>query len=232
MKTDHAQWVKDTLGSGNAEKTKDDLIYSSYIDEWEGRADIENWKGWIYGLLANGRPRIAKERADSLEELKDWLQSRLWPNRYPLLELAFENFRRVLNALLNSIYDQCDLVGENDSLWLSRNLSPDKWDNDDYDELEKQNEYRVYFIMDLAMELTRAANYICDRVRQFISHSYRLKEGHILAMGGPFMDGADRTWTLIYEGDDRTEIPFPGLEAFKKVRLKRAFCFGVNEPAE
>lgn len=95
--------------------------------------------------------------------------------------------------------------------------------------MEALNEYRVYIIMDLAMELTRAANYICDRVRQFISSSYRLKDGYILATGGPFMDGADRTWTLIYEGDARTKIPFPGLEAFKKVRLTRPFAFGVGE---
>jgi hypothetical protein len=231
MKSDHAEWVKETLGAGIGEKSKDDLTYSSYVDEWASRADIDNWKGWIYGLLANGRPRIYKDRADRLDALRDWLQARIWPNRYPLLEHAFENFRRVLNALMSCIYEQCDLVGD-DMLWRSRNVNPDKWDDDDYDELERLNEYRIYIIMDLTMELTRAANYICDRVRQFISSSYRVKEGHILAMGGPFSDGSDRTWTLIYEGDARTEIPFPGLEAFKKARLTRPFAFGVNEPEE
>lgn len=131
MKSDHAQWVKDTLGAVISEKTQDDLTYSTYIDEWESRADIANWRNWMYGLLANGRPRISKESADRLDELKDWLQSRIWPNRYPLLENAFENFRRVLNALLNCIYEQCDLVGKDESLWCSRIVHPDKWDDDD-----------------------------------------------------------------------------------------------------
>jgi hypothetical protein len=49
-------------------------------------------------------------------------------------------------------------------------------------------------------------------------------------MGGPFALGEDRTWTLIYEGEARSNIPYPGLEAFKKVRLTREFAFGVHEP--
>ena len=39
-------------------------------------------------------------------------------------------------------------------------------------------------------ELTRTANYVCDKARQFISPSYRVEEGAVLVVGGPFEDGS------------------------------------------
>jgi hypothetical protein len=80
--------------------------------------------------------------------------------------------------------------------------------------------------MDLMAELTRAANYVCDRVRQHVSPTYRLKEGLVLMMGGPFENGADRTFCLQYRGEERVSVPYPGLEKFVSERAKRDYCFG------
>jgi hypothetical protein len=92
------------------------------------------------------------------------------------------------------------------------------------------HEYHVYLVMDLMLELTRAANYICDKARQFISSSYRVEEGAVLAMGGPFEDGSVKTWCLNYVGNERVAMPYPGLEAFRKVRLTRhTYVFGIGE---
>ena len=80
--------------------------------------------------------------------------------------------------------------------------------------------------MDLMADLTRSANYICDHVRQNISPAFRLKEGMVLMMGGPFENGADRTFRLQYRGAERVDVPYPGLEEFKSKRATRDYCFG------
>src|SRR5690242_7377692 len=35
----------------------------------------------------------------------------------------------------------------------------------------------VALVEDLMLELTRAANYVCDRVREFLLRSYRIRDG-------------------------------------------------------
>ena len=76
------------------------------------------------------------------------------------------------------------------------------------------------------LELTRSANYICDRVREFISPTFRLREGLILAESGPYMDLTFKRHRLEYRGDERIVYPYPGFEKFKKDRKNRDLHFG------
>ena len=50
-----------------------DLIYSSYIDEWVKRVDLDNWNAWTSGLLGSGQPQLGTQKFEELKELKVWL---------------------------------------------------------------------------------------------------------------------------------------------------------------
>ena len=83
-------------------------------------------------------------------------------------------------------------------------------------------------IATLMLELTRAANYICDRVRQFIDPTFRLHEGRILVETGPTMDITSPLSGITiqvlgpeYQGEERVLYPYPGLHQFKEDREKR-----------
>src|SRR5207245_4921989 len=116
------------------------------------------------------------------------------------------------------------------NLISTRGYNPKKWLPDEkFQEGLRRHEYHVYLVMDLIAELTRAANYICDWVRQFISPTYRLKEGMVLMMGGPFENGADRTFRLQYRRDEAVNIPYPGLAQFNSKRGTRDYCFGRGD---
>lgn len=233
MKEDHETWVRETLGQGDPEKRRDDLVYAGYVDEWAKQVDLDNWLDWSYGMLSNGRPRMQAARAERLEQIKTWILGRVWPGRYPRLEAAFHNFRRVLEDLLNTFHLGAEPVGEGGKLLSTRNFSPGRWlEEDEFRAGVKRHEAHVYLVMDLMAELTRAANLVCDRVREFISPSYRLKEGMVLMMGGPFENGADRTFRLQYRGDERVDVPYPGLDRFKSERAKRDYCFGQGDELE
>jgi hypothetical protein len=226
LKQDHESWVLETLGVGDERKRCDDLTYADYVDSWAAQADLANWLDWSYGMLSNGRPRMRADRAERLEQLKTWILGRVWPGRYPELEAAFHNFRRVLEDLLNTFHLGAEAVG--DGILLStRNYSPKEWlEQEEFEAGLARHEKHVYLVMDLMAELTRAANYVSDRVRQHLSPTYRLKEGLVLMMGGPFENGADRTFRLQYRGEERVSIPYPGLAKFVSQRAKRDYCFG------
>jgi hypothetical protein len=86
-------------------------------------------------------------------------------------------------------------------------------------------------VEDLMLELTRAANYVCDMVREYLFPSFRLKEGVLLVETGPFMDFKHRIYRAEYRGPEKTEMPYPGLETFKKVRHTRDFSVGYGSTA-
>lgn len=226
MKQDHETWVLETLGVGDELKRRDELTYAGYVDGWATQADLAGWLDWSYAILSNGRPRMRADRAERLEQLKTWILGRVWPGRYPELEAAFHNFRRVLEDLLNTFHLGAEPVGDG-KLLSTRSYSPKEWlEEEEFEAGLARHEKHVYLVMDLMAELTRAVNYVCDRVRQFVSPTYRLKEGLVLMLGGPFENGADRTFRIQYRGEERVSVPYPGLAKFVSERAKRDYCFG------
>ena len=88
-------------------------------------------------------------------------------------------------------------------------------------------------VSDLFFELTRAANLICDKVRETIFRGYRLKEGAVLierhSVGYELKTVRAR---LEYRGDERITHPYPGLKEFKTIRNSRDYALDPNDPPE
>ncbi len=81
------------------------------------------------------------------------------------------------------------------------------------------------------LELTRAANYICDAFRQFIDPGFRLLEGKVLVERDfVFYENFDffdyELFLTEYRGQERILQPYPGLEQFKIDRENRDVYFG------
>lgn len=226
IKNKHENWVKDKLQSFDPAKQRDDEIYVSYVELFEKFIDIYNWDKWISGLLSYGQPRIDKKKYEHLQELRTWLLSRIWPKRYLDLESAFENFRIILNDLINNFDKHSTEFGE-DGYITEKFYHIDRWDPETYERLVRQFEHHCYLVEDLAVELTRAANYVFDKVRDNLVYSYRLDVGALLIMSGPNMDLTFKTHRVEYRGKERTEIPYHGLKLFtEKQRFTRDLYFG------
>ncbi|PFY80043.1 hypothetical protein [Bacillus toyonensis] len=225
IKKDHEEWVRNSL-SIDEYKMKNELIYSSYIDEWVQRTDLDNWNAWTSWLLSSGQPTIGKKRLEELEELKDWLFSRIMPNTFLELENSLENFRKVLQDFINTFYKHATKRGE--IYETEKFYKLDHWDPDLNKKLHKEFLFHVDLVMDLTVELTRAVNYVCDQVRRYLLPDFRLKEGLSLVTSGPYDDLSFRTHKVRYIGEQRTGIPYKNLEEFKKERDKRDFNFGIG----
>lgn len=234
IKIAHEKWVRELLTGYDAAKQKDDEYYASLIEEWSERAEINNWIDWSSYILTS-QPRMYADIDKKLEELRYWLLSRVWARRYPDLEAAFENFRRVLSDFHIEFRRHARPVGKEKEILLTDTFYKIKeWDEKRYNYLLKSYEFHVNLVEDLMLELTRAANYLCDKVRQLIFPSFRLKEGLLLVESGPYVDKGlvYRMLRVEYRGAERVKYPYPGLEKFKMERKKRDLNFdeGTEPP--
>ena len=77
------------------------------------------------------------------------------------------------------------------------------------------------------LELTRAANLICDEARASLLPSFRLAKGRLVVQSGPDMDFTFKEFVVQYrQAEQNTDPVYPGLERFKKLRSERDRSFG------
>lgn len=230
MKAEHIQWVEKNL-TQDVDKQREDEIYASYIDKWIELIDLHNWQDWTSFIFGSGQPRITLKQLDNLRTLELYIFSRIWPKRYNSIEFAFNNFRFILsdfNKVFEMHKEKIDDYGEP---WYFTEKLYNKKIQKSYNELVAEYNYHVDLVQDLACELTRSANYLCDQIRKYISSSFRIKEGSLLIVTGPNIDLNFVTHRLEFTTNDIDIIKYPGLEKFMEIRKDRGFNFGkgVNE---
>jgi len=227
MKAGHESWVRKQLEFDEA-KQFDDEQYAGMIDTWERLAHVDEWQGWTSYVLGGGQPSIAAEVFQNLGELRTWLLNRVWPGRYPELESAFQNFRRVLSDFHEKFHSQAEAVGTNKEELMTRKFYQiPEWDPERYEKLSKRYDFHVDLVEDLMLELTRAANLVADRVRQHLISSYRLAKGRLVVEYGPLTHGGFCQIVVQYGAEERNRSsPYPGLDAFLTERAQRDHHFG------
>lgn len=225
LKADHERWVREQL-SFDQQKQEDDEIYAGYVEEWVTQIRLTDWKDWTSWILSGDSPSISAEMKDALENVCTWLFSRVWPGRYPELDSALQNFLHVAQDFCVVFNEHAEKPG--DDRWRTKKFYRiDDWNPELYQRLVVQYDEHVALLGDLILELTRAANYVCDMVRCHLIHSFRLKEGVALITGGLYMDLVYKTYRVEYKRNEKVERPYPGLEKFKQVRFKRDMFFGI-----
>ncbi len=231
IKSTHEKWVIDSLGF-DKKKQQDDEVYSSYVDYWANHMKLDDWTAWTSYLLGQGQPCLRDDIKIALEDIRPWLMSRVWPKRYPELEAAFSNFFQVVQDLYNVFNKRAvkikDYGWETEKFY--RNLK--EWDPKRHVELLNEYEGHVALVQDLVLELTRAANYICDKVRNDLMSSYRINEGLILVTSGPNEMLNFTTYRVEYSAKEQTGCLYPGLQKFKTIRFQRDFYFGLPSDLE
>lgn len=224
IKDDHVQWVRERLEGFDAEKQRAIEVFATYVQEWTDRASLTTWEAWSSHMLGSGQPKMSVEDDQRLTALSDWLFTRIWPDEIASLRSAFENFRRVLSDLLRIFHDHSEQQGEwFDTEKFYRRGQPG---SEAEQRLSREFDFHVDLVFDLTVELTRAANYVCDKVRETLDPAFRLEEGTIVAQSGPDMMLNFKRHRVAYHGDERTDQPYPGLEEFKVIRKHRDCHWG------
>lgn len=224
MKSNHVEWVKSNLVTDVA-KQKDDEVYATYIQKIVDLAHISNWNAWTSWLLGSSCS-IDKNIYEDIVKLPEYIISRVWPKRYQELEDAIFNVKAVMVDLLKVFAEYSDEKENSNVIRTERFYKIREWDEERYNYLLKKYEYHIDLIDDLTIELTRAFNFLFDKVRQYIFSGYRMEEGHLLITRGPDMSMSYHTFKIEYKADERTSAPYPGLKKFMEIRTQRDLSYG------
>jgi hypothetical protein len=226
IKNEHSIWVRQTLGFDEA-KQLDDETYMAISQKWAELAGLDDWDNFTYLVIAGDSPTVKAERLPQLEALNDCLFKRVYPDRYMELNNAFENFRRVLHDFRSVFSEHIDPPKDGEKYVRTRKFYKIKeWNEELYAKLGKKYDEHRNLLSDFVVELTRAANYICDLMRKHVYRGFRIKEGLLVAQTGTWMDGLDHIVRVAYRPEERTGFPYPGREKFMTVRCERDFYYG------
>ena len=231
LKQEHESWVEQSLGL-DMTKIKADGIYADYIDEWSRLIHLDEWTGWSSFILGGGQPRIRTEIDNDLATLRHWLLGRIWPGKYLSVENAFKNLQMVLQDFHETLRSHLDYRYSSEMLFTEKFYKIDNWDPERYRKLADEYEFHVDLVCDLMLELTRAANLVCDEVRHHIAHNYRLREGNLIVQRGPDMKLQFVDFVVRYSNDELTasSMPYAGLTRFYKDRASRDWSIGQGHP--
>ena len=226
MRTNHERQVQEQHGL-DAAKQRDDEYYAGVVEKWEKLVDLEKWANWSSWVLGGRWPRIEAYINENIRQLSSWLLTPAWPGRYPALESAFKNFRLVAT----DFYDCFNKHAEKPEYGLLETrlfYQINGQDGELDDKLLSCFDHHVDLVQDLMLELARAANLICDRVREYLMPSYRVCEGPLLVIDrDPVVDLKIVEFLVQYSPRDlANQYPYPGLIKFLDARAERDRHFG------
>jgi hypothetical protein len=223
MKREHDERVR--ARRSEPQRRAEDLVlrYAAIVDEWERRVGLEEWQRRVGPVFGDGHPRMRREHFDQLSEARRWMFSRVWPRTEPILEEAFENFRWVLQDL-QLVLEHYPHEVLADQGWVA----PQRFYNDrswvtrigDHQRLDDLYAWYAYLLEDLALELTRAANLVCEAVRRTIDPRYRLDQGLVVLESGPYTNFLTQLHRPQYAPSSGWS-PYRGLGDFVSVREQR-----------
>ena len=230
FKTNHEKWINENL-IVDKKKIKDDELYATYVEKIIELSDLHNWKNWTSFFLGASEIFLKKE-FDSLCEIPDYVVSRIWPQRYRSLESSIINFKNVVNDLFRVYYKYPNERSDGYRVekfykafyYENCTRSGIEYNSEKEQEAVEKYQFHLNLLEDILLELTRAANYLCDQIREFIFEGFRIEEGALLVIRGDMW--GHQTFRVEYRGDERIEFPYPGLRNFMEQRVNRDLHIG------
>ncbi|MFI5298907.1 MAG: hypothetical protein ACHREM_12485 [Polyangiales bacterium] len=227
-KHSHERWVQSTLDAGGASRQASDEHYAWCLDEWEARCLVAEWEQWASPLLSNGQPSVREDVVDRLWDAQSWLRKRAWSGDRPDLEACFVNFARVLHDLLATLNKYAHRNGDSLEIEMTHQRLKN-WDEQVFAIRFQRFHFAVDLVMDLTLELTRAANLLSAQVRRDLLPTYRLREGLFSVIAGP---NARLEWPILhpeYAAGTAPTLAYEGLPLFLVARFARDACFAEEE---
>jgi len=186
MKRQHEEVVDRALDSFARGKRDLDERMAARLQLWEIRSQVNRWESVTWQL--NGpHPKLREDDWDALFDLAEWLLKLRWPSDYPKLEIAFEQYRRVLVALLGHLRD----IVEKENGWyqIERPHKQIDWNPSLYTDLISRTNVNAHVVWLLTIESTRALNLVITAICEEFDSLYRFDDGYALMSSGDLVFG-------------------------------------------
>lgn len=214
MKTSHENMISGLLSSNNSNNMNNTVFYESVLDYIDMMLEFNNWRIWVSNLLIVC-PVLSDEMLKSIDEIKLYLYSRVWPNTNKEIEDVLMNFCLLLTDFTTLFCKHAEY--KNGSWRVGKYYHIQPYVHKRAQMLLKDYKQYIPLLQNLVVELTRMANYICDLRRKNFNPMYRIADGKLLINIGPLKDGCYYTFIPEYKPKQRTHSPYPGIQIYKKV---------------
>jgi len=188
---------------------------------------------WTSDIFHGGQPSCWEKDIEKLRSAISFILSRTYPEKYPEIKKALINFKNIANDFIKVFDKYADLVyyADEDKDWgylrTRKFYKIDRWDEELYDKLYDKFVYHCLLVEDLALEMTRALNYLIELIRQNFDPKYRIENGLLLIEIGPFMDLSYHTIRLEYQDKEKENL-YQGLRDFMSSRTDRSYYRGKD----
>jgi len=235
----HENWVKENL-TFDSKRIENEILIARYIDKLFELAEIENWYNWTSGIFAAGppSPSINQRIIRKLEELDHYSKSRIWPDSHQEIKKAFNNFIFIAYDFIGvfkkfavfPIINKNEMTQEtidNQIIHTSAFYKLEPHTEEEYNRLANKWEYHCDLVIDLGLEMTRAANYILDLVRLHIFSDFRMDEGKLLVQMAPNYNFRGISYCPEYKAEEKKTL-YTDLKSFMEIRDSRNRSMGTG----
>ncbi|MFD0062369.1 HNH endonuclease signature motif containing protein [Streptomyces sp. NPDC056690] len=213
MKVSHE--ADQRAGKTDAQRRREEmeLRVAAVVEVWATKADLNNWDGFT-SRMNDAIPRLTGDHVDALVLEVDWLTTRKWPEAYPEIRRAFRNYRQALIDTTRHIRRSMELIqGPGDVYEMYRAHKHRLMTQAEYNESLAEFQFNTDVLYELAFELTKAANFVCDAVRSELDPLFRLEQGVLPLRVGAGLFGSELLTEEYSETESERESPYIGFAA-------------------
>ncbi|MEU3917137.1 HNH endonuclease signature motif containing protein [Streptomyces sp. NPDC029004] len=207
--------TKQRAGKTDEQRRREEmeLRVLAVVETWAEKAELDNWDGFT-SYLNSAVPRLNAEHVDALVTEVEWVATRKWPEAYPGIRRSFVNYSQVLRDTVGHIRKAMDLIDGREGIYeMYRAHKHRLMSQEEYDQSLAEFQFNTDVLYELAFELTKAANLVCDAVRDELDPLYRLEQGVLPLRVGAGLFGSELLAEEYSESESRLNSPYIGFAA-------------------
>lgn len=204
IKTEHEQWVQQSLAEKRDEKQlANEAIVAAIIDEAVEKCRLRYFDAWISHAL-DPDPCWPSDLPRSIFEFRQKVLKAVWPNEFGELKQATITFSVLMHRAAEKFKEHC--MRHNDQLLPEKFYKAISY-NPNYDrDLHAYNEW-LKLCHNTVMDAVKAANWFAEIVRRDINPMFFAIEGKFSATYGPMEDLSYRTMIPEFTAEEKSALP-------------------------
>lgn len=195
-----------------------DLFESFYLPAFDSIfkfLDIENFTDWAYPCALKDHAHLRGDIYENIDKIVKIASEHSNNQAMITWDVLIQNFG-ILVEDFKTVYSIYAIELSDGNYWVNPFYKTRPQNERRNEDLSAYNEH-ISLIQDLLCELTRFCNLLLERIREIVPN-YKRELGLLYVdMDAP---------TLIYEEEEISDTPYPGIKEFIKVRLSRKPHYG------
>ena len=200
-------------------------IYIPIFNHIFQELDVDAYRYWTYSIAVAGETTIQIDRYEKLRLLSNYCDNRQHVEGYEHWDSLIANFGQLLKDILNLFDAHSRLEGETQYRFQHFYNDIRPYNHEKAEEALNEYKAEIWLIADLTFELTRLCNLILDNIREIVP-DFCIEAGVLKIEEAKDKNNCD---TIIeYEKTQKSDSPYPGLEAFLIERSNRRHVYDVS----